>query len=74
MVTPGELMSDLTAEEFTDLVLMAAAPPDRIGEVVARLIGDHIKIGPLAVGPGGIASAIARGKRGHVTVTSCADT
>ena len=67
-------MSELTAEEFTHLVLMAAAPPNRVGEVVARLVGDHIAIGPLAVGPGGIATATARGTRGQVDVASCVDT
>jgi hypothetical protein len=66
-------MSVLTAEEFTHLVLMAAAPPRRVGELVARLVGDHITIGPLAVGPAGIASATARGTRGQVHVTSCVD-
>lgn len=66
-------MSELSAEEFTDLVLTAAAPPDRVGEVVARLIGDHITIGPLAVGPGGIATATALGTRGDVLVASCSD-
>ncbi len=67
-------MSELTAEEFTHLVLVAAAPPNRVGEVVARLIGDHITIGPLAVGPGGIGSATALGTRGEVLVASCSDT
>lgn len=67
-------MNELTAEEFTHLVLIAAAPPNRVGEVVARLVGDHITIGPLAVGPGGIASATARGTRGPVHVASCVHT
>ena len=34
-------MSELTPEEFTQLVLIAAAPPDRVGELVARLVGEH---------------------------------
>lgn len=66
-------MSELTPEQFTQLVLLAAAPPDRVGEVVARLIGDYITIGPLEVGPGGIASATAKGKRGQVRVAVCVD-
>jgi hypothetical protein len=64
-------VSELTPEQFTELVLLAAAPPDRVGDVVARLIGDHITIGPLDVGPGGAASATAKGKRGQVRVADC---
>jgi hypothetical protein len=66
-------VGELTPEEFTQLVLLAAAPPDRVGEVVARLVGDHLTIGPLEVGPGGIASATARGTRGQVRVAICDD-
>jgi hypothetical protein len=69
----GEPVAELTPEEFTRLVLLAAAPPDRIGDVVARLVGESIAIGPLEVGPGGIASATARGKRGQVRVAICVD-
>ena len=64
-------MDELTPEQFTRLVLLAAAPPDRVGEVVAQLIGNHINIGPLEVGPGGIASATAEGTRGQVSVAIC---
>jgi hypothetical protein len=64
---PGGPMSELTPEEFTPLVLIAAAPPNRVGEVVARLVGEHITIGPIAVGPGGMGSATAWGTRGQVT-------
>ena len=64
-------MNELTPEQFTRLVLLAAAPPDRVGEVVAQLIGDRINIGPLEVGPGGIASATAEGTRGQVSVAIC---
>lgn len=67
----GEPGVELTPEEFTHLVLLAAAPPDRVGEVVARLVGDHLTIGPLEVGPGGLASATARGRRGEVRVAVC---
>ncbi|WP_155763503.1 hypothetical protein [Mycobacterium asiaticum] len=66
-------MGELTAEEFTRLVLLAAAPPDRVAEVVARLVGDQIAIGPLAAGPGKIASATALGTRGAVGVAVCED-
>jgi hypothetical protein len=32
----GVPVGELTPEQFTHLVLLAAAPPDRVGEVVAR--------------------------------------
>ncbi len=66
-------MGELTPEQFTHLVLLAAAPPDRVGEVVASLVGDQLTIGPLEVGPGGVASATARGTRGEVRVDKCDD-
>ena len=69
-LTP-EPAAELTPEQFTHRVLLAAAPPDRVGEVVARLVGDHLTIGPLEVGPGGLASATARGRRGQVRVAIC---
>jgi hypothetical protein len=61
----------LTPEEFTQLVLIAAAPPNRVGELVARLAGERITIGQIAVGPGGMGSATGWGTRGQVHVASC---
>jgi hypothetical protein len=66
-------VGELTPKQFTEFVLLAAAPPDRVGEVVARLVGDHLNIGPLDVGPGGIASATAWGTRDQVRVAVCDD-
>jgi len=66
-------LGELTPEQFTHRVLLAAAPPDRVGEVVASLVGDQLTIGPLEVGPGGLASAMARGTRGEVRVGKCDD-
>ena len=66
-------MTDLTPEEFTHLVLIAAAPPHRVGAVVARLVGDDFSIGPLPVGPGGMASATAYATRGQVHVATSDD-
>jgi hypothetical protein len=63
----------LPPDEFAHQVLIAAAPPNRVGEVVARLVGDEITIGPIPVGPGEMASATAIGKRGPVHVTTCDD-
>ncbi|MCW2686337.1 MAG: Uncharacterized protein JWR37_1227 [Mycobacterium sp.] len=66
-------MDELTPEEFTRLMLIAAAPPNRVGEVVARLVGDEITIGPISVGPGDVATATAVGKRGVVRASPCED-
>jgi hypothetical protein len=66
-------VGELTPEQFTHGVLIAAAPPDRVAEVVARLVGDELTIGPLAVGPSGVASATARGTRGQVRIDKCID-
>ncbi len=61
-------MNELTPEEFTHLLLIAAAPPHRVGDVVARLVGADFEIGPVPVGPGGVASATAYATRGQVHV------
>ena len=66
-------MNDLSPEQFTHLVLIAAAPPHRVGQGVARLIGEEITIGPLHVGPGGMATATATGVRGQVHVAIAED-
>lgn len=66
-------MDDLTPEEFAHLVLIAAAPPHHVGDVVAGLVGEDVSIGPVPVGPGGVASATAYGTRGQVHVAVCED-
>lgn len=66
-------MDDLTAEEFTHLLLIAAAPPQRVGDVVARLVGDDFSVSAVPVGPGGVATATAYGTRGQVHVAMCDD-
>jgi hypothetical protein len=66
-------VSELTPEEFTHLLLIAAAPPQRVGEVVARLVGDEITVGPIPVGPGELATATAQGVRGQVHVATLDD-
>ena len=66
-------MSTLTSDEFVRLALAAAAPPQRVSEVVARLVGDEIKIGPISAGPCEAASANAIGVPGAVHAELCDD-
>jgi hypothetical protein len=64
-------VDDLRPEEFAHLLLNAAATPQRVGEVVARLVGDEFSVGPVPVGAGGVASATAYARRGQVHVALC---
>ncbi len=66
-------MSILTSDEFVRRALAAAAPPQRVSEVVARLVGDEIKIGPISAGPCEAASANAVGVPGAVHAELCDD-
>jgi hypothetical protein len=66
-------MSILTSDEFVRRALAAAAPPQRVSEVVARLVGDEIKIGPISAGPCEAASANAVGVPGVVHAELCDD-
>jgi hypothetical protein len=66
-------MSILTTDDFVRRALTAAAPPERVSEVVARLVGDKIKIGPISAGPCEAASATAIGVPGAVHSELCDD-
>jgi hypothetical protein len=66
-------MSTLTTDEFVRRTLTAAAPPQRVSEVVARLIGDKITIGPISAGPCEAATATAIGVPGEVRAELCDD-
>lgn len=66
-------MSTLTSDEFVRRVLAAGAPPQRVSEVVARLVGDKIKIGPIPAGPCEAVSANAVGVLGVVRAEMCDD-
>lgn len=66
-------MSTLTSDEFVRRALTAGAPPHRVSEVVARLVGDEIKIGPIPAGPCEAASANAIGVPGVVHAAPCDD-
>lgn len=51
----------LTPSGFTVEFLRHAAGPERLAGIVRDLLGERIEFGPLPVGPGGIATAKARG-------------
>jgi hypothetical protein len=51
-------------DEFGALLLAEAVTPERVTDIVRRLVGDELRIGPSSVGPGGIASATTRGRLG----------
>lgn len=67
-------MSGLSSDAFVRLALAAAAPPERVSEVVARLAGDKITIGPMAAGPCEAALATAIGMVGAVASQPSDDT
>lgn len=66
-------MKTLTSDEFVRRSLAAAAPPQRVSEVVAQLIGDKIHIGPISAGPCEAAIATAIGVPGEVRSELCDD-
>jgi hypothetical protein len=74
-VVPREAapVSILTTDEFVRRTLTAAAPPQRVSEVVSRLVGNKIKIGPISAGPCEAASATAIGLPGAVHAELCDD-
>ncbi|WP_146251215.1 hypothetical protein [Nocardia tenerifensis] len=53
---------------FADEVLRAAARPERIAAVVARILGDRLDIGPVPLGPGGVLTARAVGTPEHIRI------
>jgi hypothetical protein len=67
-------MKILTSDEFVRRALAAAAPPQRVSEVIAQLVGDKIRIGPISAGPCEAASATAIGVPGAVHAELCDDT
>jgi hypothetical protein len=60
-------------DQFGARLLRAALAPDRVAQIVRRVVGDEFDVGPVGVGPGGIASATARGRLGTVVASSCPD-
>ncbi len=67
------MTSELAAAEFARQFLAASAPPERVGEVVAQILGDRLEIGPLRVGPAGVAVARAAGVVGTINAFAVDD-
>lgn len=70
-ITGGE--QPLQLEQFAARLLHAAVTPRRLADLVAEIIGDEIRFGPVDVGPGGIASAVGRARCGEVTAYRVGD-
>ncbi len=66
-------MAQLTHADFARHVLTAAMPPDRVASVIAHILGDRIEIGPIRVGPAGVAYATVHGVPGVVDAAYCDD-
>jgi hypothetical protein len=60
-------------DQFAARLLQAALAPARIAQIVRRIVGDEFDVGPVDVGPGGIASATARGRLCRVAASPCPD-
>ncbi|MFE9578069.1 hypothetical protein ACFYO1_16905 [Nocardia sp. NPDC006044] len=62
---------------FADGLLRAATRPERVAELVDRLVGDRIDTGPIPIGPGGFLSAVAGGQAERIRIepseTDCCD-
>lgn len=54
--------SRISYEEFGVRLVTAAVTPARVARQVADVAGDTIEIGPMAAGPGGVATARATGR------------
>lgn len=65
---PQLVSPPLSPVEFADEVLRAAARPERIATVVARIIGDSLDIGPVPLGPGGVLTARAAGRPEQIRI------
>jgi hypothetical protein len=66
-------MSSMTYEQFGSAFVREAVTPDRIRGVIRGIAGDVVKVGPMAAGPGGIASAKASGTVGDPSVEKTGD-
>jgi hypothetical protein len=60
----------LPLDQFGAGLLRAAVTPERVAEIVRRILGGEFEVGPLDVGPAGIASASARARLGTIRAGS----
>ncbi|MEV6255334.1 hypothetical protein AB0L97_18960 [Nocardia sp. NPDC051911] len=69
---PGSAPANvLSRRDFADRVLRAAATPERIADVVARIVGERIEIGPVPVALDGLVRATAIAEAGPVHAVRC---
>ncbi len=59
----------LALEEFAHNLLCSTLTTDRVAEVMARMAGERITVGPLRFGPGGSVGATGEGVIGRIRVT-----
>ncbi|MGH3519891.1 MAG: hypothetical protein ACRDQ7_21415 [Haloechinothrix sp.] len=59
-------MARVSLEEFAAQIMAIAGSPDRVAAGAARVVENPIAIGPLRVGPGGVAKATAIGYLGEI--------
>jgi hypothetical protein len=63
----------LHLDTFGAAMLGALVNPERVGDIIRRIVGDgDIAVGPMKVGPAGIASSCARGRLGRVRARTVA--
>jgi len=75
-VSPAEIRGGeqpLHLEQFAARLLHVAVTPRRLADLVADILGEEIRFGPVDVGPGGIASAAGRARCGLVTADRVGD-
>jgi hypothetical protein len=59
-------MASSSYEQFGAAFFVRAVTSERVAATVARVAGEVIEVGPLKVGPGGLATAQATGKVGSI--------
>lgn len=62
------MIRSISPAEFGDAFVSAAVSPERVADAVRRLAGGEVEIGPFRAGPGGAATAKARGLVGEPVV------
>lgn len=65
-------MDECSYEEFGAEFFRRAVTPERVADTVRRVAGEEINVGPIKVGPGGLATAQAVGRVQKVTATHVA--